>query len=55
MGIIQNAINQTIGTVGIAAMLDPRTEDKKVGRKLELQEQQLDEAYENLVNAPVPK
>ena len=62
MGIIQNAINQTIGTVGIAARFDPRTEEKraaaeykKVGQELETQEQQLDEAYKNLKNAPIPK
>ena len=62
MGIIQNAINQTLGTAAIAARLDPgvekrqqAAEDKKLGQKLEKQDIQLNQALDDLVNAPIPK
>ena len=62
MGIIQNALNQITGSWAIAARLDPTAEtrraeeeNKKVGRKLELQEQEISNALDALVDAPIPK
>lgn len=43
MGVIQNAINQTIGTAGIVARLSPNLEKKAELRKLEKKEKILQE------------
>ena len=43
MGVIQNAINQTIGTAGIVARLSPNFEKKAELKKLEKKEKILQE------------
>lgn len=62
MGIIQNAINQTLGTAGIAARLSPFAEkqaakqaDKQIGKQLEEQDVKLDQALTDLPDAETPK
>lgn len=48
MGVIQNAINQTLGTVGIAARLSPEYETKQELHKLGKQETALSVQQETL-------
>ena len=52
MGIIQSAVNQTLGTVGIAARLSPDYETKQELHKLKKEEKATDLQAEQLNVSP---